>query len=722
MRHIYCFFSFLFATLAMTGCVEDPDIAGGIRNALSPSVETGEILRSTASSVTVSGEVTRENGSRVTESGFCWSTDPSCPWEEGNKKIVSEGKSAFEATIENLLNDTDYYIRAYAVNEVDTSYGDILSFRTQDGLGSVRTTIPVNIMSTSAQCGGVITVKGEADVEERGVFLMLNPEPSPSDSLIRIDMEADSFYCVITDLRPETTYYVRAYARNKYGTYNGAAVETFRTTNGLPVLANDRFTKISTDFTFVEFSLEVTSEGDSAVTACGFCYGKEPYPTIETADTVVCGNGVGTFSGKIYGLNQQEGYYVRAYATNALGTTYSEGEGVWTVLESELPTLSTTSVSDLRNGTAQVGGEILSVGVSDVTEAGVCWGINKSPTLENCVGSVILSSGAPASFNGTIENLKGGTTYYLRAYARNGSGVAYGNEITFQTPPIFTLRAAFEGAYRMPGSAAFCEMDGRIGFLLGGDQGSDCTDEFWRYIASSNEWRSLKPQPEKLSGQACFCVGLAVWAFGGQDQSGNTSDNMYTYSTYENSWMVVADNATSKRPNGMYRAASCVLDEQVYLVGGRRDTLMHDVWVYTPASNEWVRKSDLPIAQYGGVAAVLNNKVYAGLGIVNRGNPSPEYTRKLWSTDADVTAWTEEVVFPGNALLCAVAYENSLYGVDDSGYIWRYDTNTQTWTRKSRLEQKYRSIHCMYLLDGLIYIGLGTASDSLISYDPTWDN
>lgn len=68
-------------------------------------------------------------------------------------------------------------------------------------------------MSTSVQCGGMITRQGEAEIEERGIYLMLNPEPSASDSTIRIDMEADSFYCTISDLKPETTYYVRAYAK-----------------------------------------------------------------------------------------------------------------------------------------------------------------------------------------------------------------------------------------------------------------------------------------------------------------------------------------------------------------------------------------------------------------------------------------------------------------------------------------------------------------------------
>lgn len=230
MKHIYSLFSILFAALLMAGCVNDPDIDGGIRNAKKPSVKTDEILKSTASSVTVSGEVLQENGAPVTEAGFCWSTESTFTVIEKNKKAVSKRKVKYEATIEGLTNDLDYYIRAYAINAVDTAYGEILPFKTKDGLGSVKTLFPVNVMSTSVQCGGMITKQGEAEIEERGIYLMLNPEPSASDSTIRIDMEADSFYCTISDLKPETTYYVRAYAKSKYGEYNGAKVETFKTT------------------------------------------------------------------------------------------------------------------------------------------------------------------------------------------------------------------------------------------------------------------------------------------------------------------------------------------------------------------------------------------------------------------------------------------------------------------------------------------------------------
>ena len=143
MKHIYSLFSILFAALLMAGCVNDPDIDGGIRNAKKPSVKTDEILKSTASSVTVSGEVLQENGAPVTEAGFCWSTESTFTVIEKNKKAVSKRKVRYEATIEGLTNDLDYYIRAYAINAVDTAYGEILPFKTKDGLGSVKTWKPI---------------------------------------------------------------------------------------------------------------------------------------------------------------------------------------------------------------------------------------------------------------------------------------------------------------------------------------------------------------------------------------------------------------------------------------------------------------------------------------------------------------------------------------------------------------------------------------------------
>ena len=294
-------------------------------------------------------------------------------------------------------------------------------------------------------------------------------------------------------------------------------------------------------------------------------------------------------------------------------------------------------------------------------------------------------------------------------------------EVHFQTPAIFGTGVRFEGAFRIPGSTSFCTLANSTGFLLGGDTGREYTDEFWGYMTSKKEWLPLRSQPEKLSGQACFSIGFGLWTFGGLDNTGKICDSLYVYSTSDNSWSAVQTDR--QRPEGMYRAACCRMEDQAILIGGRRgNELIDEVWTYEPSALVWSKKSNFPIKQYGGISVVIGDRIYAGLGIINKADPSLEYTTQFWSTDKDAVTWEKEASFPGKMLLCGIAYGNYVYGVDGDGYIWRYDPDSQNWSQKSQLPAANRSVHCMYVLDNYIYIGLGNASNSLISYDPTWDN
>ncbi|WP_455632687.1 Kelch repeat-containing protein, partial [Parabacteroides sp.] len=269
-------------------------------------------------------------------------------------------------------------------------------------------------------------------------------------------------------------------------------------------------------------------------------------------------------------------------------------------------------------------------------------------------------------------------------------------------------------------SSSFCTLANSTGFLLGGDTGPEYTDEFWGYITSKKEWVPLRAQPEKLAGQACFSFGFGVWAFGGMDHAEKICDSLYVYSTSDNSWSAVTTD--TNRPKGTYRASCCRFGNQVFLIGGGRgNTLLDEVWTYEPITASWSQRAKFPQPQYGSMAIVVNDRIYAGLGIISKAGPSIKYSQQLWSTDESAQAWEEEALFPGDGLLCAVAYEDAIYGVDQEGYIWRYDVTARIWSRKSRLPAANRSVHCMYVLDTYIYIGLGDAS-KLISYDPTWDN
>jgi hypothetical protein len=67
---------------------------------------------------------------------------------------------------------------------------------------------------------------------------------------------------------------------------------------------------------------EVTSEGGSAVTDRGICWGSSPDPVKGSGNYISAGSGTGSFTGLITGLTANTTYHARAYATNSVGTSY----------------------------------------------------------------------------------------------------------------------------------------------------------------------------------------------------------------------------------------------------------------------------------------------------------------------------------------------------------------------------------------------------------------
>jgi uncharacterized protein (TIGR02145 family) len=82
------------------------------------------------------------------------------------------------------------------------------------------------------------------------------------------------------------------------------------------------------------------------------------------------------------------------------------------------------------------GGIIQSVGKSDIIEKGICWSTNGNPSIFD---SIVSQGSGNDSFNSTITRLKENTKYFFRAWAKDNSGVVYGNLITFVTKGLFVL-------------------------------------------------------------------------------------------------------------------------------------------------------------------------------------------------------------------------------------------------------------------------------------------
>ncbi|MDD2621843.1 MAG: FISUMP domain-containing protein [Bacteroidales bacterium] len=99
----------------------------------------------------------------------------------------------------------------------------------------------------------------------------------------------------------------------------------------------------------------------------------------------------------------------------------------------KIPILTTTEVSNITQTTAISGGNISNDKGSAVTARGVCWGIDKNPTI-NTLNSNKTDDGIDTgSFTSNISGLEPNTTYYVRAYATNSAGTGYGNTVSFKT-------------------------------------------------------------------------------------------------------------------------------------------------------------------------------------------------------------------------------------------------------------------------------------------------
>ena len=99
--------------------------------------------------------------------------------------------------------------------------------------------------------------------------------------------------------------------------------------------------------------------------------------------------------------------------------------------EVEKPTVVTKSVSEVTKTSAKVVGQVAADGGADVTERGVCWSTDGTPTILDF--RVKDTEGGLGSYEIAFTDLVPNTQYYVRAYATNEAGTGYGDEKTFVT-------------------------------------------------------------------------------------------------------------------------------------------------------------------------------------------------------------------------------------------------------------------------------------------------
>ena len=337
----------------------------------------------------------------------------------------------WRASLTNLQPNTTYYVRYFVKNKYSSAISNEVSeFKTLAlSLPSITTSEVTQIMDTSAIVGGNVTADGGASVTERGVVYSTSPNPTTANSKVTSGSGTGSFTCSLTNLQEGTTYYVRAYAINEKGTAYGEQKSFTTKAYALPTVTTSSVTNISK--TSATVGGNVTSDGGMSVAERGVVYSTSSNPTTSNSK-VTSGSGMGSFTCSLTNLQEGTTYYVRAYAVNEKGTAYGEQKS-FTTSSVALPTVTTSSATNISKTSATVGGKVTSDGGASVTERGVVYSTVSNPVINNIYHTTKVVGSGTGSFSVNLTNLVEGTTYYVRAYATNEKGTAYGNQVVFTT-------------------------------------------------------------------------------------------------------------------------------------------------------------------------------------------------------------------------------------------------------------------------------------------------
>ena len=315
---------------------------------------------------------------------------------------------------------------------------------------TVITKVASDVTLKNATLNGEVTEEGFSATTDRGfVFSEKNTNPSVSDTKVQSGYGKGVYSIVLDKLPVNTKYYYKAYATNTKGTAYGE-VQSFTTAD---YSLSSLTTEVPKNITFysVEVGGNVANEGGGSVSERGFCFGLNPSPSIADNKLPVSTKGLGSFALVIINLKENTKYFVRSYAINEKGTAYGNEQN-FTTLDFKLPTVTTGTITDFSYTTSNSDGNLVDDGGAPILEMGFCISENANPSLSDTKLKVTTTKGG---FNGSFRNLKENTNYYVRAYAQNIKGVAYGNQITFKTrlnPLNSTLRNGLKVFYPFNGN------------------------------------------------------------------------------------------------------------------------------------------------------------------------------------------------------------------------------------------------------------------------------
>ncbi len=285
------------------------------------TVTTKNVSDITINSAKTGGTIACEDQIQIQGRGVCYSKAHNPTLQD---HVISNGTGlgSFVSVLTDLEVNTEYYVKAYAETNDSIIYGNEVHFTTNAIIApEILTQQVTDITTTTATCGGNIISDGGCPIIVRGICWSTNQNPTISDEFTTNGDGVGEYTASITNLEPNTKYYVRAYAETNDSIIYGNEVHF--TTNA--IIAPEILTQQVTDITTTTATCggNIISDGGCPIIVRGICWSTNQNPTISDEFTTN-GDGVGEYTASITNLEPNTKYYVRAYAINSNDIYYGE--------------------------------------------------------------------------------------------------------------------------------------------------------------------------------------------------------------------------------------------------------------------------------------------------------------------------------------------------------------------------------------------------------------
>ena len=389
------------------------------------TLDVPKVVVASGSDLTISSTISKAEGITLSEAGVYYSVDADVTTDDN--KVMSNNTEIINIEIKGLSIGSKYYMRSYVMDHEYIAFSETVEFGPH-AVPSLTTANVSDISYTTAVSGGTYISDNGLDITSKGVVWSTKANPTIElETKTENGSGKEEFVANVIGLSPGTKYYIRAFAINSDGVGYGNEI-TFETLSQSNATVTTNAPSEVTSSSAMSGG-NVTSDGGAEVTGRGVVWSKDHNPTISLSTKTTNGTGTGSYVSSITGLEPGVTYYVRAYATNANGTSY--GEELSFTTDIELPTVQTEAISSISSKTACSGGKVISNGGASISAYGIVWSTSQNPTVE--LSSKTKEASSYNAFSSTMNNLKPNTKYYVRAYATNSKGTAYGNELSFTT-------------------------------------------------------------------------------------------------------------------------------------------------------------------------------------------------------------------------------------------------------------------------------------------------